>query len=113
MKFSINTAIAIKPDIVRFNMEMFNDEDGLVGEYQISEDISEYIHIQVDMSDSNNPKTNMEVDIAGIQQLLTNRIAEMQLTGFLADQLKGHEWVAVEPTEEVENEIEESSSVSE
>src|SRR5688572_6889812 len=117
MKLKIVKAVAIKPDIIRFNVELYVQEtDGsepvLAGEYQISESIEDYLKTTFNPDDLS--QVQMELGIMGLQQLLTNRVAEMQYTAMLASKLTDHHWIAVEMSDgETPDENQESSPVSE
>lgn len=115
MKLQIVKAVAIKPDIIRFNVELFvKQEDGesvLAGEYQISESIEDYLKTTFNPDDLS--QVQMELDIMGLQQMLTDRVAQMQYTAMLASKLSDHSWIAIEASDgDTTDENQEPSVVS-
>jgi hypothetical protein len=92
MKFVIDTAKPIKaPLVVRFGVTMFDEDDNMVGEYEIALNLESYIEYQI-----NDGQTNVNVNAVAVQQEITSQIAELQIAGLVANGFEGLEWIADE-----------------
>lgn len=100
MHFLIESAKAIKLNLIRFAVTMSDDEGNLVAEYEIALNIDPYI--EYDVSDG---RTNINVNAVGIQQELTTQIAEMQYTSTIAAGFYGLDWEATEGGKEETSEV--------
>jgi len=105
MEFIVQKARAIKPNIIRFTIE-HKLGDTLIGEYEISLDMESLVEIHI--AETENEKSELKVDLSGLQQELTNAVAEMQFTNMVANKLIGITWNATQE-EENDDEIQESS----
>lgn len=90
MKLRIDKAIAIKPMIVRFSVEVY-EGDNITGEFTPTLDIEPYVTYDI-----NNQKPTINIDASAIQQQITDAIAEMQITGLIAQGFTGLDWSADE-----------------
>lgn len=87
----ISKARPIKPMVVRVSVELYDANKNIMGEYDIALDIEGDVR-----QDEENP-SKVNVNVAALQQKLTDAVADMQLTGMIANQFEGLEWIAVQP----------------
>lgn len=87
--FKIESARPVKPNIIRFHTLMYDEEWNLTGEFEIALDIDPYVSYK-----SEDGNINIDVNAAAVQQEITNQIAQMQITGYIANGFTGLEWYA-------------------
>jgi len=99
MKLVITSARPIKPMVIRFSIELFDDEGNFTSEYEIATDVEEFVQFEL-LED----RTNVNIDGSAIQQHLTDQVVQMQFTAMLASNFNGLEWEALnndeKPTKE-------------
>lgn len=96
MRFVIETAKPIKaPLVIRFGVVMYDNDENLAGEYEISVDLEPYIDYQVDES-----RTNVNINAVAVQQHITSAIAEMQIATLIANGFIDLEWTADQEDDE-------------
>ena len=93
-----------KEMLIRFDIEVY-DNNRLVFEYSIVKDMNQYVTItDTTGPDDIAPRTNINVEIAELQQDLTNDVAGLQITGIVAAGCQGLVWdvdMGEAPTEEL------------
>jgi len=97
MRLEITSAHPIKPMVVRFAIDLYDNDNNLTSEYEIAIDIEEFL--QYEMLED---RTNINIDGSAIQQYLTDQVVEMQFTAMVARNFTGLSWEANEPDEENE-----------
>lgn len=90
MILRIDNARPIKPMVVRMSVVLLDNDENLIGEYEIAVDLEPYVDRDFDT------ETKINVNAVGVQQHITNQVAEMQLTGMIAKGFKELTWEAVE-----------------
>lgn len=98
MKFRIETARPIKPMVTRLSVALFTQNDVPQGMYDIALDLNEYTEITV-----NDGKPTVRIDGTGIQQKITDLIAEMQVTHQIVKDFQGLAWESQDITIEKTN----------
>lgn len=103
MKFIIETAKPIKPNIIRYGVLLYDNDENLLGEYELAVNVEPHIeYLFVD------EQPQVKINAAGIQQEITDMVGAMQFTGMIAQGFLGLDWIALEeaeqPKEETKNE---------
>lgn len=97
MKFIIETARPIKPNIIRYGVLLYDDDENLLGEYELAVNVEPHIeYLFVD------EQPQVKINAAGVQQEITDMVGAMQFTGMIAQGFLGLNWEALEASEMME-----------
>jgi len=78
MIFEIVNAVAVKPDLIRFSVEVFNGAE-LSSEYELVLHTNDFATMSVQ-----GQTMEMQIDLASVQQRITDEVSKMTVTAGVA-----------------------------